>query len=106
MGYASIPNLYKNQEILIFKRCYALEKIHGCVHGGTLVLLPDGSQKPIRDLKDGDIIMSLNLSSGEFEKDTVEAMFCRPSNSTLKWFKLTTDGWIKAEDLTEDHILR
>lgn len=29
MGYKHIDNLYKNQEILLFKRCYALEKIHG-----------------------------------------------------------------------------
>lgn len=29
MAYASIDNLYKNQDILLFKECYALEKIHG-----------------------------------------------------------------------------
>lgn len=29
MGYMHIENLYKNQDILLFKECYALEKIHG-----------------------------------------------------------------------------
>ena len=29
MGYLNIDNLYKNQTILLFKECYALEKIHG-----------------------------------------------------------------------------
>jgi hypothetical protein len=29
IGYLHIPNLYKNQDILKFKECYALEKIHG-----------------------------------------------------------------------------
>jgi len=29
MGYIGIDNLYKNQDILMFKKCYALEKIHG-----------------------------------------------------------------------------
>jgi hypothetical protein len=29
MGYMHIDNLYKNTEILLFKQCYALEKIHG-----------------------------------------------------------------------------
>lgn len=29
MAYLHIDNLYKNQEILMFKECYALEKIHG-----------------------------------------------------------------------------
>ena len=29
MGYMHIDNLYKDQRILQFKECYALEKIHG-----------------------------------------------------------------------------
>ena len=29
MGYLHIDNLYKNQDILLFKECYALEKING-----------------------------------------------------------------------------
>lgn len=29
MGYLHIDNLYKNQDILLFKECYALEKVHG-----------------------------------------------------------------------------
>lgn len=29
MGYLHIENLYRNQKILSFKRCYALEKVHG-----------------------------------------------------------------------------
>lgn len=29
MGYLHIDNLYKNQIVLLFRECYALEKIHG-----------------------------------------------------------------------------
>jgi len=29
MGYLHIQNLYSNQEILMFRECYALEKLHG-----------------------------------------------------------------------------
>ena len=29
MAYRHIDNLYKNQDILLFKECYASEKIHG-----------------------------------------------------------------------------
>lgn len=29
MGYLKIPNLYKEQDVLLFKRVYAMEKIHG-----------------------------------------------------------------------------
>lgn len=29
MGYLHIENLYKNQTVMLFRECYALEKIHG-----------------------------------------------------------------------------
>ncbi len=29
MGFMHIANLYKEQDILLFRRCYALEKVHG-----------------------------------------------------------------------------
>lgn len=29
MGYMHIDNLYRSQDILMFKRCYAMEKVHG-----------------------------------------------------------------------------
>src|SRR5271166_1465433 len=29
MGYLHIDNLYRNQDILLFKECYATEKVHG-----------------------------------------------------------------------------
>lgn len=29
MGYMDLNNLYKNQDVLLFKECYALEKVHG-----------------------------------------------------------------------------
>lgn len=29
MGYLHIPNLYKDQTVLLFRECWALEKIHG-----------------------------------------------------------------------------
>ena len=29
MSYMEIPNLYKDKTILMFKQCYAMEKIHG-----------------------------------------------------------------------------
>jgi hypothetical protein len=29
MGYAHIENLYRNKAILMFKECWAMEKIHG-----------------------------------------------------------------------------
>lgn len=50
MGYADIDNLYKNQEILLFKEAWAMEKIHGTsahirwqadVIDGAVIMTPD-----------------------------------------------------------------
>lgn len=49
MGYLHIDNLYKAQEILEFKRCYALEKVHGtsahiAFKGGQLTFFSGGEK--------------------------------------------------------------
>jgi hypothetical protein len=49
MGYKHIDNLYKNQAILLFKECYALEKIHGTsAHitwdNGAITYFPGGEK--------------------------------------------------------------
>ena len=49
MGYIHIDNLYKNRAILLFKKCYALEKIHGTSAnvkfvGGAIILFSGGEK--------------------------------------------------------------
>lgn len=50
MSYMNIDNLYKNQKIMLFKQCYAMEKIHGTsAHiqktvGGRINFFSGGSQ--------------------------------------------------------------
>jgi hypothetical protein len=45
MGYLHIKNLYASKNILLFKECYALEKIHGTsAHVSYDVEKPEGSQ--------------------------------------------------------------
>ena len=49
MGYMHVENLYKNQEVLIFKEVFALEKIHGTSahvawENGALRFFPGGGQ--------------------------------------------------------------
>lgn len=49
MAYLHIENLYKNQDILMFKECYAMEKIHGtsaCISykNGNLSFFAGGSK--------------------------------------------------------------
>ena len=49
MGYLHIPNLYKEQDILLFKKCFAMEKIHGTsahvsFRDGKILLFPGGAK--------------------------------------------------------------
>lgn len=50
MGYLHIDNLYKDQRILLFRECYALEKIHGTSahvawRDGHVQLSPGGEKR-------------------------------------------------------------
>jgi hypothetical protein len=47
MGYLHINNLYKNKEILMFKECYAMEKIHGTSAHVSLHGVFDGDKKSL-----------------------------------------------------------
>jgi hypothetical protein len=52
MGYEHIENLYKSQDILLFKECYALEKIHGTSahlswRGNVAVGFFSGGESPV-----------------------------------------------------------
>jgi len=49
MGYMHIDNLYKNQDVMLFRDCYALEKIHGTSthvgwHDGKVSLFSGGEK--------------------------------------------------------------
>jgi len=49
MGYAKIPNLYKDDSVLLFRECYALEKVHGtsahvAYRGGALQFFAGGNK--------------------------------------------------------------
>lgn len=60
MGYLKIPNLYKDQTILLFKECYAMEKVHGT---SCHVAWRDGK---------------VNVFAGGFQHATFESIFNLP----------------------------
>lgn len=124
MAYAHIDNLYKDQTILLFRECFALEKIHGCVKKGTLILMADGSKLPIEDIKPKDKVLSYDTKKRKFVPTMVEALVIQERDLRLGWMEVTiqdgrsivctTDhpfltrnrGWVVASELTvEDDIL-
>jgi len=75
MGYIHIDNLYKNTEIMLFKECYALEKIHGTsAHiswKDNQVILFSGGEKHERFAKLFDVPELKAKFKGLFEYDVI-----------------------------------
>jgi len=74
MGYLHIDNLYRNIDILLFRYCYALEKIHGTSAGirwdSTNVHLSSGGEDHIKFAKLFDVD-SLKIKFQELFDDGV-----------------------------------
>ena len=123
MGYLKIPNLYKEQNVLLFKRVYSLEKIHGCLHADSEISITNGLKKAIKDIKIGDEVISYNIKGETFITAKVDAVIIKPIAKNLDWYSLefdngktivctedhpilTENGWIQAKDLSrEDRII-
>lgn len=77
MGYLHIDNLYKNQDILLFKECYAMEKIHGTSahlswNKGKLGFFSGGSSYPtFLQLFDKEKLTDILLKENQEAKITI-----------------------------------
>ena len=86
-----IENLYKAQEIFLFKACYALEKIHGCLEANTVVLTEEGEKtiQEICDSKYNGRVLSFDLTSGKqlFKKVISHSI----GEDCEEWFEIALD---------------
>lgn len=95
-----------------------------CVSGKTLIRTPSGDKK-ITDIKVGDLVLSYNTKTGEFEnKKVLETFVNHPSSNSAKMYRIelengrtleltgnhpvytTNRGWVRAEELTEEDDLK
>jgi intein/homing endonuclease len=102
MGYQHIENLYKNQTIFLFKECYALEKIHGCVKDDTIIATINGPKR-IKDLKSGDKVYTLNTDTNNEEICCVDNVFIKDDDSK-EWFEIETESGHKLIVTSEHYI--
>jgi len=72
MGYLHIDNLYKNQEILMFKECYAMEKIHGTSAHITFLRIHKGE---LEDEIPWEYFYHIKFSSGGEKHDKFANLF-------------------------------
>ncbi len=91
-----------------------------CFHPDSKVLTPDG-YIPIKDLNEGDIVINYDQNENVFKEDTIIKKHENLVNSySEKMYELqfdngsvikvtgnhkflTTDGWVRADELTENH---
>lgn len=95
-----------------------------CLDENTMILMEDGTQKRIKDVKASDRVISYNTITGTFEHDEVEKLHTNLSiSSQEKMYRLefddgtvldvtgnhkilTTRGYVRADELTfEDTII-
>lgn len=96
------------------------EKIHGCLHANTKVMLVNGEERPIYQIEVGDVVLSYDENKKTMIGSTVKQVVNRSKSG--KWIKLqfrerqiictvdhrfmTNRGWVEAENLTfDDEIL-
>ncbi|WP_329243805.1 ricin-type beta-trefoil lectin domain protein [Streptomyces canus] len=89
--------------------------------GGTEVVLADGSRKPIRDVRPGDLLLATDPDAGTTRGEPVTRMFSHPSTDLLDitlvnggrltstpghQFFVIDRGWTLASDLGTGDLLR
>ena len=99
IGYRKIENLYRSKDILLFKQCYASEKVHGCLHKDTLIMMKDGTEKKIADILPNDEVVVYNEKK-EFDVRVVESVVRQ--YAIKGWLKLILESG-RIMILTEDH---
>jgi intein/homing endonuclease len=99
----------------------ATEKIDGCFKSDQKVMLPNGEQIPISEIKIGDNILAYDEENKKFVYSKVKKVIVK--NTDKEWIKLSFDNdkeiictsnhlfltknrnWIKAKDLNEEDEL-
>jgi tRNA-binding EMAP/Myf-like protein len=94
-SYQRYRELFKDGEEVI-----ATEKLHGCLHASTPVMLANGEYRPISELQVGDTILSYDHGTETFVPDQVDDVLSQRLEKS--WVRLTfEDG--RSIDCTEDH---
>ena len=128
-AYFDKPILISTWQSLQNKEADFFEKFDGlfideCVSGKTLIRTSSGEKK-ITDIKTGDLVVSYNVTTGQFEnKKVLETFVNHTSSKSAKMFRIelengrtleltgnhpvytTNRGWVRAEELTEDDDLK
>lgn len=107
----------QGKKVVFIRTAFCPLSCHFCLSGNSLITVPLGGRVPLRDLKVGDKVVSLNSSSGSLEEDEVLEVFSReiPAEdlTLIKLgggrklyaskdhpFFVSNKGWVQAGDLS------
>lgn len=99
-----------------------MEKLHGCLRKGTLILLKNRQKRPIEKIKKGDVVVVFDEDKKKFKTSIVENLIIQESDLRLSWMEIVLDnttriictvnhlfltdrGWVSAENLKLSDIL-
>lgn len=95
-----VEALRKATEVFSGVHIVATEKVHGCVHADTKVMMVNGEEKTIKELQIGDKVLTYNTTTNEFEEDRV--LHHQVKQNNLNWVELEFDNG-RTIKCTEDH---
>lgn len=81
------------------------EKLHGCLTGDSLVMLPNGEEVSIATIVDGESVthvLSFDVCTQTFITKPITGRMVRPNAEHKRWVKITLDNG-RTLTLTEDH---
>lgn len=114
-NFGNYPDTFAEGEEVVFT-----EKIHGCLHKNSQILLYNGEEKNLNQIEIGERIRSFD--GVNYVEDKVLKLICRECVENLDWYELlfdngkklictgchlicTSNGWVAAKDLTENDVI-
>lgn len=94
------PNVLEQGELVVMT-----EKLHGCVHPDTLIMLPNGEEVPISKVIDDDRItqvLSYDVDTEKFMVKPITGKLRRPNTERKRWVQILLENGRKLR-ITEDH---
>lgn len=93
------PHIFQEGEPVV-----ATEKLHGCLHKDSLVMLPNGEEVSISTIIDGNFthVLSYDIDRNEYIARPITGKMCRPNIDKKSWVKLTMEN-NRTLILTADH---
>lgn len=91
MGFMHIDNLYRDKTILMFRECYAAEKLHGCLDAESVLQTRDGKKtiKEICETHYKGMVLSFDFDKNKniFAKVTGHSI----GDETEDWYEITLE---------------